>query len=134
MPPQGARQGLFASLQHLTVTLMGMLQTRIELLGNEVQFEKLRVLRMLMLAQALMFTAIVTVLLIVALMTLWLWDLRLGVLGGFSVLFLVCALLAYRALMRMVQREESPFEATLDALREDLQRLKQATGHASTPD
>lgn len=118
----------------MSVTLVAMLQTRMELLGNEVEVEKLRILRMLMLVQALMFTATIAALLVVALLVLWLWEWRLGVLGLFGLLFGACAMLAYRALMQMVQRSESPFAASLDELREDLQRLKQASGHAKTPD
>jgi uncharacterized membrane protein YqjE len=117
-----------------SVTVMAMLQTRMELLGNEVEIEKLRIMRMLLLAQALMFTATIAALLIVALLTLWMWELRLGVLGLFSAVFLVCAALAYRALMQMVRRDDTPFDATLGELREDLQRLKQASGHATTPE
>jgi uncharacterized membrane protein YqjE len=134
MSTPGTRQGLFAGLQNLSITLMAMVQSRMELLGNEVEVEKLRVLRMLMLVQALAFTALVAVLLFVALLTLWLWELRLGVLGLFGALFLACAVLAYRALMQMVQREESPFAASVDALREDLQQLRRAAGHAAPPD
>lgn len=134
MSRQGTRESFFASLQNLSITLMAMVQTRVELLGNEVEVEKLRIMRMLLLAQALMFTAIIAALLVVALVTLWLWELRLGVLGIFATLFLVFAALAYRALMQMVQRSDSPFEASLDQLREDLRQLKQASGHATTPD
>jgi uncharacterized membrane protein YqjE len=130
----GTRQGLFASLHNLAITLMAMLQTRLELLGNEVEAEKLRILRMLMLVQTLMFTAIIAALLIVALITLWLWELRLGVLGVFSAIFVVGAVLAYRALMQMVQRDDSAFSTSLGELRDDLQRLKQASGNAKTPD
>lgn len=134
MSTQGARQGLFASLQNLSITLMAMLQTRVELLGNEVEVEKLRIMRMLLLAQALMFTATIAALLLVALLTLWLWELRLGVLGVFAAVFLVCAALAYRALMQMARREDSLFAASLGELRADLQRLRQTSGHAKTPD
>ncbi len=130
----GGRAGFFAGLQNLTITLMEMLQTRAELLGNEVEFEKLRVLRMLMLAQALMFTATIAALLLVALLTVWLWELRLGVLGVFTALFAACAAWAWRSLMQMVQQPASPFAATLGELQEDLQRLKASVGHAKTPD
>jgi hypothetical protein len=37
MSTQGTRQGFFSSLQNLSVTVMAMLQTRMELLGNEVE-------------------------------------------------------------------------------------------------
>ncbi len=126
--------GFFANLQSLTISLMAMLHTRMELLGNEVEVEKLRILRMLLLAQALMFSACVAALLVVALLTLWLWEQRLGVLGLFACIFLACAVLAYRALMQMANRPESSFAATFDELREDLRRLKAASGDATTPD
>lgn len=134
MGNEGGRKGFFASLQNLTTTLVVMLQTRVELLGNEVQVEKLRIMRMLLLAQTLMFTASIAALLLVALLTLWLWELRLGVLGLFTVIFAICAALAYRSLMRMARTPASPFAASLGELQEDIQRLKAASGHATAPD
>lgn len=132
-PPRS--DGLLVRLQNIAATLMAMLGTRLELLGNEIEVEKLRVLRMLMLAQALMFAAMVAILLTVTLLALWLWEFRLGVLGVFALVFLVCAWLAYRALMRLLARPEAAFAATLGELREDLRRLKAASGgHATTPD
>lgn len=132
-PPRS--DGFLGSLQNIAVTLVAMLGTRLELLGNEVEAEKLRILRMLLLVQTLVFCAMVAVLLTVALLTLWLWELRLGVLGLFGVVFFVCAWLAYRALMRLASRPEPAFAASLAELREDLRRLKAATGdHAAAPD
>lgn len=134
MSTPGTRQGLFASLQNLSVTLLAMLQTRMELLGNEFEVEKLRLLRMLMLVQALMFTGTVAALLGVALLTLWLWELRLGVLALFCAIFVGAAAWSYRALMQMVQRADTPFDASLGELREDLHRLRQASADARAPD
>ena len=134
MANEERREGFFANLQHLTTTLMVMLQTRVELLGNEVQVEKLRLMRMMLLAQTLMFSATIAGLLIVAFLTLWLWELRLGVLGLFTAVFIACAALAYRSLMRMAGAADSPFAASLDELQEDIVRLKAASGHATTPD
>jgi|GEM_PF-1551748 len=134
MSKPAGRVGFFAGLQHLSITLVGMLQTRVELLGNEFEVEKLRILRMLLLAQTLMFSAIIASLLFVALLTVWLWDFRLAVLGLFTALFVACAALAWRSLQQMVRQPESPFAATLGELREDLQRLKASTDHARSPD
>lgn len=134
MGNEGGRKGFFAGLQNLTTTLVVMLQTRLELLGNEVQVEKLRVMRMLLLAQTLMVSASIAALLLVALLTLWLWDLRLGVLGLFTAIFAIGAGLAYRSLMRMTRAPASPFAASLGELQEDIARLKAASGHAKTPD
>ena len=130
----GGREGFFAGLQGIAATLLAMLGTRLALLGNEVEAEKLRILRMLLLAQTLMFSASVAALLAVAFLTLWLWESRLGVLALFTVLFALCAWLAYRSLMRMVEQPESPFAATLGELQEDLRRLKASSANATPPD
>ena len=134
MAEPGGRAGLFASLPGVAATLMAMLQTRLELLGNEVEAEKLRLLRMLLLAQVAIFSATVGALLFVALLTLWLWEQRLGVLALFCTLVFVAAVLAYRALMRMVNTGDRAFAATLSELQQDLRRLKAASGDARTPD
>ncbi len=131
MSRPAGRGGFFAQL---SITLMAMLQTRMELLGNEFELEKLRISRMLLLVQALMFSAAIAALLLVALLTLWLWDLRLAVLGMCTVLFAACALFAWRSLTQLVRQPPSPFFATLGELQDDLQRLKTSVGHAKTPD
>lgn len=134
MATTGGHEGLAASVTKLATTLVAMVQTRLELLGNEAETEKLRLLRMLLLAQAGMFSALVAVLLAAAFLTLWLWEYRLGVLALCMALFGVCAWQAYRALMRMIEQPASPFATSLSELQEDLRRLKAASGHATTPD
>ena len=134
MATTGGREGLAASVTKLATTLVAMVQTRLELLGNEAETEKLRLLRMLLLAQTGMFSALAAVLMAAAFLTLWLWEYRLGVLALCMVLFGVCAWQAYRALMRMIEQPTSPFANSLSELQEDLRRLKAASGHATTPD
>ncbi len=134
MASTGEREGLAASVTKLATTLVAMVQTRLELLGNEAEAEKLRLLRMLLLAQTLMFSALVAVLMAAAFLTLWLWEYRLGVLTLCLALFGGCAWLAYRGLMRMMGQPSSPFATSLSELQEDLRRLKAASGHATTPD
>lgn len=128
------REGLTASLKSMAATVLAMAQTRLELLGNEVEVEKLRLLRMLLLAQTLMFTALVAVLLCVGFLTLWLWEFRLGILAICIAVFSALAWWAYRSLMQVVQRPESTFASSLTELQEDLRRLKAASGHATTSD
>lgn len=134
MAELGRRAGFFASLQDVGATLVAMLQTRLELLGSEVEAEKLRLLRMLLLSQLVMFSAAMGTLLFVAMLTLWLWEQRLGVLALFCVLFAAAAVFAYRALMQMVNSGEPAFAATLSELQEDVRRLKTASGRAKAPD
>lgn len=134
MATSGGRPGLTESLKAIAGSLLAVAQTRLELLGNEVEVEKLRLLRILLLAQAFMFSALVVALLATSFLTLWLWEFRLGVLALCMALFGAAAWWAYRALMDMVRRPESAFTSSLTELQEDLRRLKAATGHATTPD
>lgn len=134
MATTGGHESLAASVTKLATTLVAMARTRLELLGNEAETEKLRLLRMFLLAQALMLSALVAVLMAAAFLTLWLWEFRLGVTALCMALFGICAWLAYRALMQMIERPASPFETSLSELQEDLRRLKAASGHATTPD
>ncbi len=134
MTKPGGREGFFAALQNIAATLLAIGQTRLELLGNELEAEKLRTLRMLLLALAGVFCAGVGVLLVVALLTLLLWEQRLGLVLALALLFLAAAVVFYRALMRMVNSPASAFAATLAELNEDIRRLRAASGHARTPD
>lgn len=134
MSKAGGREGLFAALKNIPVTLLAIGQTRLELFANEVEAQKLTVLRMLLLAQAMMFCAGLGLLLAVALITLLMWDQRVVVVAVFAALFLLAAALSYRALMRIVNAPEPAFAATLAELREDMRQLKAASSHADTPD
>ncbi len=128
------RPGLFASLRNASVTLLAIAQTRLELLGNEFESQKLAILRMLVLSLGIVYCAGMGVIVVVALVTAAFWEHRLGVLGGFAVFFLAAAFLLYRSLMRTLEASEPPFSATLDELREDMRRLQAATGHDATRD
>jgi uncharacterized membrane protein YqjE len=131
--PEG-REGLFASLKSAAATVLAMGQTRLELLGNELETQKLQALRILLLAQALAFCAGVGVLLLVLWLALLAWEQRLWLVGGLAAVFVLAAVLFYRALMRAVHTPEPAFAATLAELREDIRNLKAATGHAGAPD
>ena len=130
----GAREGLFASIQGVAASLLAIGQTRLELLGNEIETQKLHALRMLFLAQALIFCAGLTVLLLVLLLAMLAWEQRLFVVGLLAAVFVVATGLLYRALMRAVNTPEPAFSASLAELREDIRKLKTASGHADSSD
>ena len=134
MSTPAARDGLFAGLQKIAGALLALGATRLELLGNELEVQTLRLVRLLMLAQAILFCAGLGIVLLVMLMALLLWEQRLGVVAVFAALFLGAAVMFYRALMRVVNAPESAFAATLAEFQEDLRRLKAASGNADTPD
>lgn len=126
--------GLLAALRNIGATLLGSAQTRLALLGNEIEVQKVQLLRLLMLAQALLVCAVIGVLLTIALLALLWWEQRLLVLGVAAAAFLLAAGWFYRALMGGLHEAESPFAATLAELQEDMRQLKAATDHAKTPD
>ena len=134
MTKAGSREGLFATLKNIPVTLLSIGQTRLELLANEVEAQKLTVLRMLLLAQSMLFCATVGVLLVVALVALLSWEQRVVVVAVFAAAFVLAAGLFYRALMRIVNAPEPAFAATLAELQEDMRQLRAASGHARKAD
>ena len=134
MTQAGGREGLFATLKNIPVTLLLIGQTRLELLANEVDAQKLTLLRMWLLAQSMLFCAAVGGLLVVALVALLLWEQRVVVVAVFAAAFVLAAALFYRALMRIVNAPEPAFAATLAELKEDLRQLRAASGHARQAD
>ncbi len=117
--------GLFAALKNAAATLVGMAQTRLELISNEIQVEKHRVLRQLLLALAVVFCAGLGVLLVVALTTLLFWEQRVAVVAGFALLFVGLAVYFYQALRRSAESSEAMFATSLSELQKDMAQLKE---------
>ncbi len=117
--------GLFAALKKAAATLVGMAQTRLELISNEIQVEKHRVLRQLLLALAVVFCAGLGVLLVVALTTLLFWEQRVAVVAGFALLFVGLAVYFYQALRRSAESSEAMFATSLSELQKDMAQLKE---------
>jgi uncharacterized membrane protein YqjE len=130
---QPGGDGLFAAVKNLAATLVAMGRTRLELLGNEVEAEKLRALRLLLLTQALMFCLGLGVLLGVVLIVLLMWDQRIAVVGVFTALFIGLAVYFYAAIRHALRRPEPVFAASLAELKEDLRQLKAASSNGQTP-
>lgn len=121
--------GLFAALKNVAVTLLASGKTRLELLGNELEEQKLHVIRLFLLFQGLVLCLGVTVLLVVALITAVFWDSRVLVLGVFVGIFFVLCGVFYAMVRRAMQRPEKIFSASIAELEEDLRQLKAAAGY-----
>ena len=133
MTKSSAGGGLFLALKGIPGTLLGIVQTRLELLANEFEMQKLTLLRTL-LTQAVMFCAAVGLVLLVVLLALLMWDQRVIVVAVCTAVFLLAAAWFYRALMRIVNAPEPAFAATLAELQEDMRQLRTATNHANAAD
>ena len=116
--------GLMESLKRLTGTLLSILQTRLELLANELEEERLRVRQMLFYGSVALFLfSMATMLLTVFVVVLFWNSYRLEVLGGLTVLFLCCGLLVWSALLRVARERPKLFSTSLAELTDDIDRL-----------
>lgn len=112
--------GLMESLRRLADTLLAIFQTRIELLSNEIEEERLRIGQMLLYGSiALLFFGLAIIMLTVFFVVLF-WDgYRMLVLGGFAALYFVAGLLVWNALRRMAREKSRLFSASLAELADD---------------
>jgi uncharacterized membrane protein YqjE len=125
--------GLFAALKGIPVTLLTVVQTRLQLFGNELQTAKLHVLRELSLVLAMVAFSGLGVVLAVVLVLSLLWDQRVIVLSCLSVLFVGLAVACYALLRRSAVVSDNMFAASLAELQEDLRQLKAEAGHGQEP-
>lgn len=112
--------GLMESLKRMAGTLLVILQTRIELLSNEMEEERLHIGQIFLYGGiALLFFGLTIMLLTMFVLVLF-WDShRLLVLGGFAALFFVAGLLAYNALRRVARKKSKLFSTSLAELAND---------------
>ncbi len=111
-------------------TLLVMGQTRLQLIGNEIQIETHRALKLVAQALLAVFCFCMALLLGVALvLALW-WEQRVAVLSILVVLFLVTAGWLVHAIRNARATQEHPFAASLAELQEDLRQLKSSAQHA----
>jgi uncharacterized membrane protein YqjE len=130
----GQSAGLFTALKNVSATLLATGRTRFELLSNEFEEEKLRAIRLLLVAEAMVFCLGIGILLVVALLTTLFWDNRIAIIGGFAGLFLLLGFVFFKTLMNATQRQEKPFASSLAELEEDLRQLKSAARNESKVD
>ena len=112
---------------------MGIAQTRLELLSNELEIGRITIMRQLMLALALLFCVGLGIILTVIALTLLFWEQRLLIVGLAAGLFWVCAVGSFLALRQHNAKAEPLFVDSLAELQEDLRQLKTASDHGRTP-
>ncbi len=119
-----ANSGLMGSLKRLLSTLTSIVSTRLELLVNELQEERVRLTQMLLFALLTMFFFGMSVLLLTLFIVVLYWDdHRLAVLGVLSALFFVLGTLAASLLRSKVQDGSRLFSCSLAELAKDREHL-----------
>jgi uncharacterized membrane protein YqjE len=116
--------GLMESLERLAGTLLAIFQTRLELLSNEMEEERVRIEQMLLYGSVALFFFGLAIMLLTAFIVVLFWDShRLLVLGGLAALFFVAGLLVLNELRRVAREKSKLFSASLAELADDRDRL-----------
>jgi len=131
MPEAGA--GLMGSVKRLAATLTSIVSTRLELLANELQEERLRLTQMLLFALFALFCFGMALLLFTVFIVVLFWDdHRLAVLGALSLVFFASGTLAAVLLRGKAQEKSRLFSASLAELERDREKLgagREGAGH-----
>ena len=105
-------------------TLLTIFQTRLELLSNEIEEERLRVRQMLFYGSIALFFFGLSIMLVTVFIVVMFWDsYRLSVLGGLASLFFLAGLLVWKTLRSASQERSKLFSSSLAQLDEDRSRL-----------
>jgi len=116
--------GLIESSKRVAGTLLAILQTRLALLSNEIEEERLRVGQMVFYASIALFFFGLSIMLLTALVVVVFWDdHRLLVMGLFAALYFITGLLLWNALRRAAEQKPVLFSASLAELTDDRNRL-----------
>jgi uncharacterized membrane protein YqjE len=117
--------GLVDSLSRLGRSALGVLRTRLEILGTEIEEERIRFARLALAVAAIAFCLQMAVLLFVAFLVVLLWDThRLATLGAFAAFFLVAGVVGALVLKRRLAQRPKMFASSLGEFRKDEERLK----------
>lgn len=117
-------RGLFDSLRALLATVTELLQTRLELAGTEVEEQVARLASLLVWSIVALFLGFTAIVLIAIALIVAFWDThRVLVAAGLAGLFAVLAGVALASLLAQLRDRPRLFQATLDELAKDRQRL-----------
>jgi uncharacterized membrane protein YqjE len=112
--------GLMESLKRLVSTLASIVSTRLELLANELQEERLHLTRMLVFALIALFCFGMSILLLTGFIVVLFWDdHRVAALGGLGAVFLALGILIAVLLRNKAHARPRLFSASLAELAKD---------------
>ncbi len=123
--------GLFRSLRLLLSDVLEIGKTRLALLANEMEEEKLRLVGAVTQGVLAVVSLIIGAVLGVAFLTFLFWESRLLVLGGSCLLFFLLAFVFMQRAMSGLERGSALFKASLTELDADVARLRGRVGDES---
>ena len=121
----GQSAGLMDSVKRLASTLISIISTRLELLANELQEERLHLTHMFFLSLLALFCFGMALLLLTIFITVLFWDdHRIAVVGGLCAFFFVSGTLIALLLRNKAQSRPKLFSASLAELARDREQLE----------
>lgn len=119
-----AQGGLFSSLKAVSANLLGIVQTRLELLANDVAEERERLTTLLVLALVSLFSLGVGIVLLALLVVVALWEShRLVALGALISFFLIAGIGVGWLAIHKLRSSPRLFDASITELARDRQNL-----------
>lgn len=116
--------GLGSALRRMGDTLLALIQNRLELVFLELKEEQYHFIEILLWAAALIFLGIMAAIVVTFTIVFLFWDQAgMGLLIGFSVLYLGLAVLSFFKLRAQFKRAV-PFSGTLAEIKKDLECLR----------
>ncbi len=121
----GARRagGLLGSLKNLASTLVAVVETRLQLVANELHAEKLRLAQLGLFAAAAVFFFALGIIMLTLLVIVVFWDSNRLVIGGFAGIYLLVGIAFGVAVLRRATRRSRLFEDSLRELAKDREWL-----------
>jgi uncharacterized membrane protein YqjE len=117
-------EGLLASLKTLTLTLVDVVQTRLELLSTDVAEERVRLTTVLISAMVALFCIGVGVVLLAILIVVVFWDsYRVVTLGLLTAIFLASGAGLWGLAMHKLRSKPRLFDASISELAKDRDEL-----------
>ena len=121
---EAGREGLFASLKNLVATLLAIGKTRAELLVNELEEEKFRLMSLWAKAIGAAWLFALGTVMVVCCLAVAFWEQRVLVFGLAAALFLGVGLLVFASLRSQMAQPSKIFRGSLAELEADMAQLR----------
>lgn len=121
---EAGREGLFASLKNLVATLLAIGKTRAELLVNELEEEKFRLMSLWAKAIGAAWLFALGTVMVVCCLAVAFWEQRVLVFGLAAVLFLGVGFMVFASLRRQMAQPSKIFRGSLAELEADMAQLR----------
>lgn len=117
--------GFFQSFRSLVATLLGILETRLDLFSTELEEQQERLKEILLFSAMALFCASLGVIFLTLFIVVLFWEThRLLVVGAIALVYFTLAGIAALALKKKVQSKPKLFSATLAELAKDREQLR----------